>query len=103
MSDRRYKGAIWRLGTNEPGDALDWDQAQTAVLMDIREELEVENARGRALRNELEAVRHEVNAVVEELRKLNAFMEGSLRQIRKNIAYEEKGPPYVDQKQRKHK
>lgn len=39
MADRRKKNASW-FAANEKGETLTWGEAQIAVLMDIRDELQ---------------------------------------------------------------
>lgn len=42
MADRRKKNSIWYVA-DESGKTLTWDEAQLAVLMDIRDELQAMN------------------------------------------------------------
>jgi hypothetical protein len=43
MADRRHKDGDWRLATGAEGDKLTWEQANLAVLMDLRDELKALN------------------------------------------------------------
>lgn len=42
MKDTRKKNAVWSIESDANGD-FSWSQAQLAVLMDIRDELQVAN------------------------------------------------------------
>ena len=43
MSDTRHRNVTWRLPANETTGLLSLEQAQLAVLMDIRDELQTLN------------------------------------------------------------
>ena len=48
MADKRQKDVNWRVA-DDAGNVASWDQAQVAVLMDIRDELKALNQQMRIL------------------------------------------------------
>ena len=50
MADTRHKNVIWTL----PQDGYSWTHVQVALLMDIRDELQANNAELRRIRSVIE-------------------------------------------------